>query len=132
MDGNRKRIVPVSSDKAPAPGGHYSQAVIANGLVFVAGQLPIVPSGGTELPIGVEAQTGQALANVAAILEAAGSSLKKLVSVTIYLTDIAYWPAVDRVYAAFLLDHRPARAVAVSSQLHLGALIEIQAVALAE
>jgi 2-iminobutanoate/2-iminopropanoate deaminase len=132
MDGERREIEPVSTNNAPAPGGHYSQAVIANGLVFVAGQLPTVPGRGSELPVGIDAQASQALANVAAILEAAGSSLKKLVSVTIYVTDIAHWPAVNRVYAEALGDHRPARAVAVSPQLHFGSLVEIQAIALHE
>jgi 2-iminobutanoate/2-iminopropanoate deaminase len=125
-------IKPVLTDEAPLPGGHYSQAVIANGLVFVAGQLPIVPRAGKEIPVGIEAQTRQALANVAAVLEAAGSSLNKLVSVTIYVSDIGDWPSVNRIYAEALGDHRPARAVAVSPQLHFGALVEIQAIALAQ
>jgi 2-iminobutanoate/2-iminopropanoate deaminase len=125
-------ITPILTDKAPLPAGHYSQAVVANGLVFVAGQLPIVPDGGKEIPVGIEAQTRQALVNVAAILEAAGSSLEKLVSVTVYVSDIGDWPAVNRVYAEALGDHRPARAVAVSPQLHFGALVEIQAIALAQ
>jgi 2-iminobutanoate/2-iminopropanoate deaminase len=119
----------VSTSEAPAAGGHYSQAVVANGLVFVAGQLPIRPGGG--IPEGVEAQTRQALANVAAILKAAGSGLDKIVSATIYVSDIAHWPEVNRVYAEVLGAHKPARTVAVSPQLHFGALIEAQIVALA-
>ncbi len=130
MGGEIRRIKSVLSDKAPAPAGHYSQAVIANGFVFVSGQLPIVPGGANEIPSGIDAQTRQALKNVAAILVAAGSNLKKLVSVTIYVTDIRDWPAVNRVYAELLEDHRPARAVAVSPQLHFGSLIEVQAIAL--
>ena len=119
----------VSTSEAPAAGGHYSQAVVANGFVFVAGQLPIRPGGG--IPEGVEAQTRQALANVAAILKAAGSGLDKIVSATIYVSDIAHWPEVNRVYAEVLGAHKPARTVAVSPQLHFGALIEAQIVALA-
>ena len=119
----------VSTTEAPAAGGHYSQAVVANGLVFVAGQLPIRPGGG--IPEGVEAQTRQALANVAAILKAAGSGLDKIVSATIYVSDIAHWPEVNRVYAEVLGAHKPARTVAVSPQLHFGALIEAQIIALA-
>ena len=119
----------ISTTEAPAAGGHYSQAVVANGLVFVAGQLPIRPGGG--IPEGVEAQTRQALANVAAILKAAGSGLDKIVSATIYVSDIAHWPEVNRVYAEVLGAHKPARTVAVSPQLHFGALIEAQIVALA-
>ena len=119
----------ISTTEAPAAGGHYSQAVVANGFVFVAGQLPIRPGGG--IPEGVEAQTRQALANVAAILKAAGSGLDKIVSATIYVSDIAHWPEVNRVYAEVLGAHKPARTVAVSPQLHFGALIEAQIVALA-
>ena len=119
----------VSTSEAPAAGGHYSQAVVANGFVFVAGQLPIRPGGG--IPEGVEAQTRQALANVAAILKAAGSGLDKIVSATIYVSDIAHWPEVNRVYAEVLGAHKPARTVAVSPQLHFGALIEAQIIALA-
>ena len=119
----------ISTTEAPAAGGHYSQAVVANGLVFVAGQLPIRPGGG--IPEGVEAQTRQALANVAAILKAAGSGLDKIVSATIYVSDIAHWPEVNRVYAEVLGAHKPARTVAVSPQLHFGALIEAQIIALA-
>jgi 2-iminobutanoate/2-iminopropanoate deaminase len=124
-------IQPVETDQAPPPGGHYSQAIIASGFVFVSGQLPIKPGGGHEIPAGIEAQTRQALSNVDAILRAANSSLDRVVSVTVYVTDIADWPAVNRVYADVFGKHRPARVVAVSKQLHFGSLVEIQATALA-
>ena len=120
----------VTTSDAPVPGGHYSQAVIANGFVFVAGQLPF-PPGGAGMPEGVEAQTRQALANVEAILKAAGSGLDKVVNVTVYVTDIALWPEINRVYAEVFGAHKPARAVTVSPQLHHGAVIEVQAIALA-
>jgi 2-iminobutanoate/2-iminopropanoate deaminase len=83
------------------------------------------------VPAGIETQTRQALKNVGHVREAAGSELNKLVSVTIYVTDIAHWPTVNRVYAETLGEHRPARAVAVSPQLHFGCLVEIQAIAIA-
>lgn len=120
----------ISSDRGPRPGGHYSQAVVANGFVFVAGQLPLLADGNSAVPVGIEAQTRQALMNVNRILEAAGSGLNKLVSVTIYVTDIANWLTVNQVYAEILGDHRPARTVAVSPQLHFGCLVEIQATAI--
>ena len=120
----------VRSDLGPQPRGHYSQAVTANGFVFVAGQLPLVV-GDDAVPKGIEAQTRQALRNVSHVLEAAGSGLDKLVSVTVYVTDIADWPIVNRIYAEMLGDHRPARTVAVSPQLHFGCLVEIQAIATA-
>lgn len=118
-----------STDKAPAAAGHYSQAVIANGFVFVSGQLPGRLGGG--LPEGVEAQTRQAFANVEAILEAVGSALNQVVSATVYVSDIAHWPEINRVYAEIFGAHKPARTVTVSPQLHYGALIEVQIVALA-
>ena len=115
----------------PSSGGHYSQAVVANGIVFVAGQLPLIGDRNGAVPVGIEAQTRQALRNVAHILKAAGSGLHKLVSVTVYVTDIADWPAVNQVYAEMLGDHRPVRTVAVSPQLHFGCLVEVQATAIA-
>jgi 2-iminobutanoate/2-iminopropanoate deaminase len=121
----------IRSDLGPPPRGHYSQAVTANGFVFVAGQLPLIVGSDGAVPAGIEAQTRQALKNVGNVLDAAGSGLDKLVSVTVYVTDIADWPIVNRVYAEMLGDHRPARTVAVSPQLHFGCLVEIQAIALA-
>ena len=121
----------ISSDRGPELGGHYSQAVVANGIVFVAGQLPLIGDRNGAVPVGIEAQTRQALRNVAHILKAAGSGLHKLVSVTVYVTDIADWPAVNQVYAEMLGDHRPVRTVAVSPQLHFGCLVEVQATAIA-
>ncbi len=120
----------ISSDQAPPPGGHYSRAVVANGFIFVAGQLPFSTDGKGKIPAGIEAQTRQALRNVGLILEAAGSGLDKLVNVTIFVTDMADWAEVNRVYAEVLGDHRPARTIAVSPQLHFGCLIEIQATAI--
>ncbi len=119
-----------STDKAPAAGGHYSQAVEANGLVYVSGQLPIRIGGG--IPEGIAEQTRQALANVAAILEAAGTDMGRIVSATVFVQDIALWPEVNRIWAEVFGDHRPARTVAVSPQLHHGALIEIQSIALVQ
>jgi 2-iminobutanoate/2-iminopropanoate deaminase len=123
-------IETVCTNAAPLPAGHYAQAVVANGLIFVSGQLPLLPGSEGQIPAGIEAQTRTALENVGEILQAAGSGLNGLLSVTIFVTDIRDWPAVNRVFAEVLGKHRPARAVAVSPQLHFGALIEIQAIAL--
>ena len=119
----------ITTSDAPPAGGHYSQAVAANGLLFVAGQLPIRLGGG--IPEGIDAQTRQALANVEAILKAAGSGLDRVVSATVYVSDITLWPEVNRVYAEIFGAHKPARTVAVSPQLHFGALVEVQTIALA-
>lgn len=113
----------------PPAGGHYSQAVVANGLVFVAGQLPMAADG--SIPEGIEAQTRLVLGRISSILDAAGSRLDRIVSTTVYVNDIKLWPQVDRAYAEVLGSHRPARTVAVSPRLHYGALIEMQVIALA-
>ncbi|ALK99507.1 hypothetical protein AB595_03425 [Massilia sp. WF1] len=118
----------VSSPHAPAPAGHYSQATIAAGLVFVSGQLPLHPAS-KEIPEGIEAQLVQALNNVEQILLAAGSSLEKLVSVQLFITDVGLWPEVNRVYSQFMGSSRPARTIVPVGPLHYGALVEINAIA---
>jgi 2-iminobutanoate/2-iminopropanoate deaminase len=123
---------PIQTPDAPAPAGHYSQAIVHNGMVYVAGQLPIDPNN-REQPIGsIEAQTEQALRNVKAILLAAGSSLSHVVQMTIYISDISLWGGVNEVYAQMLGDHRPARAIVPTRDLHYGYQIEIQAIAAVE
>lgn len=121
-------IKTVLTERAPAPGGHYSQAVVYNGLVYVAGQLAIKPSGERVLD-SIEAQTEQALANVAAILTAAGSDLSRVLKMTIYIADIDLWGAVNQVYARILGEHRPARAIVPVKELHYGFQIEIEVIA---
>ncbi len=118
----------VFTPDAPPPAGHYSQAMIWRDLVFVAGQLPITPE--REKILGsIEAQTQQALENLKAIVEAAGSSLSQVLKVTVYITDIGLWDQVNEVYAAFFGEHRPARAIVPVKELHYGFLIEIEAIA---
>jgi 2-iminobutanoate/2-iminopropanoate deaminase len=122
-------LTAIHTDDAPAPAGHYAQAIHHGDLVFVAGQLPIDPSDREREPGDVEEQTERALRNVEAILRAAGSGLDRLLSVTIYVTDIAVWGRVNSAYARVLGDHRPARAVVPVPELHHGYAIEIQAIA---
>jgi 2-iminobutanoate/2-iminopropanoate deaminase len=114
-----------------APRGHYSHAIRAAGLVFVSGQLPVTADGQllTEAPF--EQQARQVLANVAAALQAAGSSVDKLLQVRVYVTDIGQWPAFNALYAQWCGEARPARAVVPVPQLHYGLQIEIEATALA-
>src|SRR5215216_5056881 len=122
-------ITNVQTQDAPAPGGHYSQAVVYNGLVFVAGQLAIDPRTGEKRLGSIEEQTEQALKNVGAILKAAGSDLSRVLKMTVYISDIGLWGRVNEVYARVLGGHRPARAVVPTRELHHGFLIEIEAVA---
>lgn len=119
----------ISTSSAPAPAGHYSQAVVHGGLVFVSGQLPIDPLTGEKRIDSIEEQTRQALKNVAAILTAANSSLDNVLKVTVYVSDIDLWGRVNEVYTEFFGEHRPARAVVPTRELHHGFQIEIEAIA---
>lgn len=121
---------PLNPDTLATPGGHYSHAVVANGMVFVSGQLPIEPSGAKLVGAPFESQAAQVLANVEAALRGAGSDKQRLLQVRVYLTDIDQWPAFNALYARWLGDHRPARAVVPVPLLHFGFLIEVEATAL--
>jgi 2-iminobutanoate/2-iminopropanoate deaminase len=123
------KIRTIQTAKAPIPAGHYSQAVVYNGLVFVAGQLAIDPQTGERKLGSIEEQTEQALKNVSEILKAAGSDLKLVLKMTVFVTDIGLWERVNEVYSRVLGEHRPARAVIPSRDLHHGFLIEIDAIA---
>jgi 2-iminobutanoate/2-iminopropanoate deaminase len=122
-------MVKISTPDAPRPGGHYSQAVAGGGFVFVSGQLPLDPASGKIEGSTVEEQTLRALRNMEAVLRAADCGKDDVLKVTVYIPDIAKWSAVNAVYASFFGDHRPARSVVPTRELHFGALIEIEAVA---
>ena len=119
----------ITTDKAPLPGGHYSQAVLHDGVVYVAGQLAIVPGQKEHRPGPVADQTEQALRNVQAILQAAGSDLDRVIQMTIYVSDVELWGEVNATYARVMGSHRPARAVVPVNDLHYGYQVEIQAIA---
>ncbi|MFH1942526.1 MAG: Rid family detoxifying hydrolase [bacterium] len=122
----------VSTQEAPKPGGHYSQGIVHNGLVYVSGQLPIRPETGEKVIGSIEDQTEQVLKNVAAVLNAAGSGLDRVIKTTVYVSDIRLWDEVNAVYARFFGDHRPARAVVPTQALHHGFQVEIEAVGIVE
>ncbi|MDY7027431.1 MAG: RidA family protein [Spirochaetota bacterium] len=119
----------IHSQEAPKPAGHYAQAVEHMGLVFVSGQLPVHPRTGVKEIGPIEAQTRQALANVEAILSAAGCGKRDVIKTTVYVSDITLWDRVNTVYAEFFGDHRPARAVVPTRELHFGYQVEIEAIA---
>jgi 2-iminobutanoate/2-iminopropanoate deaminase len=121
----------VRTERAPAPfqGAPYNQAVKAAGLVFVAGQLGIAP-GGAGPVAGIAEQTEQALQNLRAILEEAGSSLDRLVKTTVFLQHLDDFAAMNEVYARHVGDQPPARSTVEVAKLPSGALVEIEAVAL--
>jgi 2-iminobutanoate/2-iminopropanoate deaminase len=119
----------ISTPGAPAARGHYSQAIVHGGLVYVAGQLPLVPDDPERRLADFEAQARQVIANVLAIVEAAGGSREGILRTTVYIADIAHWPAFNRIYAELMGGHRPARTVVPVAQLHYGYLVEMDAIA---
>ncbi len=120
----------IRTASAPAALGPYSQAVVAGGLVFTAGQLGFIP-GSKTLPEGIEAQTRQTLENIRAIVEAAGSDLGRVVKTTVFLSNMDDFAAMNAVYASFFVSDPPARSTVEVARLPLAeALVEIEAVAL--
>ena len=117
----------IATDKAPAAIGPYSQGYEVGGLVITSGQIPVDPATGT-MPATIEAQAEQSCKNVAAILEAAGSSLDKVVKTTCFLADIADFAAFNEVYAKYFTS-KPARSCVAVKQIPKGALCEIEAIA---
>ena len=119
----------VHTDRAPAAIGPYSQAVAANGFLFTAGQIPLDPATGQVIAGDVTAQTERVLANLAAVLEAAGTSWSAVVRTTVFLHDMNDFPAVNQVYARVLGTARPARSTVQVAALPRGVLVEIDAIA---
>jgi 2-iminobutanoate/2-iminopropanoate deaminase len=119
----------ITTPKAPKPAGHYSQAIVHQGVVYVAGQLGIDPTN-PKAPVGsIEAQTEQVLKNIAAILEASGSGLDRILQMTVYVSDIELWGGVNTVYTRVMGNHKPARAIVPVKDLHYGYGVEMQAIA---
>ena len=118
----------IFTEKAPSPAGHYSQAIVSGGLVFVSGQLGIHPESG-EIKATIEEQTHQVMKNLENILAASGSSLDKVVKATLYISDISLWAKVNEIYAEHFGSHKPVRAVVPTRDLHFGCLIEVEVVA---
>lgn len=121
-------IKPIQTDNAPAAIGPYSQGVVANGLLFTAGQIALDPSTGQVVQGDVVAQTRRVLANLQAIIQAAGASWEDVVKTTVYLFDMNDFPVVNEAYAAALGNARPARSTVQVSALPRGVLVEIDAV----
>ena len=136
MDGNQNHAVQtaqtvqtVSPAGLSAPGGHYSHATVANGFVFVSGQLPVTPDGQKLSGAPFDEQARQVLANVEAALVAAGSGIAGLVQVRVYVDSIENWPAFNAIYAAWAGNARPARAIVPTGPLHFGLKVEVEATA---
>ncbi len=121
----------IQTADAPRAIGPYSQAVKTSGLVFASGQIPIDPATGQFVPGGIEEQTEQVLKNLAAVLEAAGSGLSRVIKTTVFLADMQDFSAMNDVYGRFFEEEPPARATVEAARLPRDARIEIEAIALA-
>ena len=122
-------LTQVQTNHAPAAIGPYSQAIVANGFLFTAGQIALDPSSGQIVPGDVVAQAERVLANLKAILDEAGASWSDVVKTTVYLHDMNDFPRVNEVYARALGSARPARSTVQVSALPRGVLVEIDAIA---
>ena len=120
----------IQTKSAPAAIGPYSQAIKANGFVFVSGQIPIDPETGEFVSGGIVEQTQRVLKNLRAVLEASGSGLNQVVKTTVFLSDMKEFSAMNEVYASFFSGAPPARSTVAAAGLPRDAMVEIEAVAL--
>ena len=119
----------ISTTKAPAAIGPYSQAIEVNGFVYESGQIPIDPATGQFVEGGIKEQTRQSLTNAQNILKEAGTDLSHVVKTTVYLSDIANFAPMNEVYAEFFTEPYPARSAVAVKDLPKGALVEIEVLA---
>lgn len=122
-------IEPIASPDTVPPAGHYSAAVAAGGLVFISGQLPILPDGTHSADRDFDTQAGIVIDNFLAVAAAAGAGPADIAKVTVYIVGIENWPRFNRIYAERMGAHRPARAVVPVPELHHGYLVEIEGIA---
>ncbi len=118
----------IKTEKMPLVKGHYSPVVEHNGILYLSGQIPTDPLTGN-VPATIEEQTKLVLSKIELLLSESGSSLKKVLQVRIFLSDIDLWDKVNKVYGEFFGDHKPARCVVPVGKLHYGSLLEVEAVA---
>ncbi|WP_449242431.1 RidA family protein [Desulfovibrio sp.] len=120
----------VVTKQAPAAIGPYSQAIRAGGFVFASGQIPLVPESGEVDGTDVKTQARRSLENLTAVLKAAGASLEDVVKTTVFITDMAEFPAVNEVYATYFPANAPARSCVAVAALPRGVKVEVEAIAL--
>jgi len=119
----------IVTDKAPAAIGPYSQAIRAGGLLFCSGQIPLDPISGDMVSGSIEEETARVMENLRAVLEAGSASFDQVVKTTLYLTDMAFFSAVNQVYGSYFTATKPARVTVAVAALPRGARIEIEAIA---
>ncbi len=123
-----QRMTEIRCAAAPLPGGHYAQAMLHRGALYVSGQLGVTADTPCADGVPIADQVRFALGNIEAICRVVGARADDIVRCTVYVTDVAHWDAVNRAYAAFFGAHRPARSIVPCGPLHFGALVEIEAV----
>ncbi len=119
----------IETKNAPSPIGPYSQAIRANGFVFVSGQIPVMPDTGSVVEGGVAEQTHQVMKNLSSILNAAGTGLGKVVKTTVFLSNLDHFSEFNQVYGEYFGDAKPARATVQVARLPKEVLVEIDAIA---
>jgi 2-iminobutanoate/2-iminopropanoate deaminase len=127
-EGKMKKVI--STDLAPKAIGPYSQAISANGFLFISGQGAIDPASNVYKPMSIDDETDQALKNLKAILESAGSNLNQVVKTTVFLKDMKDFPLMNEVYKKYFQENSPARSAIEASNLPKGFKVEIEAIAL--
>lgn len=119
----------ISTRNALKPAGHYSQAIVHDRIVYLSGQLAVNPDTGEKEFGSIEHETLRVLKNIEIILEEAGSDMNHILKTTLYISDISQWNKVNKVYTEFLKEHKPARSIVPSRDLHFGFKIEIDVIA---
>ena len=125
---DQTKLTRVISSKAPPAGGHYEQGILYGDTLYVSGQLGVLKGTLSPESVAITEQVAFALGNIEAIASTVGSSRSDVIKATIFVTDITHWDEVNRAYAGFFGDHKPARSVVPCKELHFGAKVEIEAV----
>ena len=119
----------IFTPRAPKPAGHYEQGIVSGNMLYISGQLPVDPEQPELFIDDYRKQAQQVLNNIDAVLKAAGASRSQVVRMTVYITDIALWPEINRVYGEFFGEHRPARTIVPVPCLHYGYSVEMDGTA---
>jgi len=123
-----KSLQPIHSSQAPQAVGAYSQAILHQGMLYTSGQIGLDASTGEMVGDDVSAQAKQVVANLTAVIQEAGGSLHQIIKVTIFLEDMKYFPLVNKIYAEWLGEHRPARSTVAVAALPLAAKVEMDCI----